>query len=396
MAGSIEKRGENTYRLIVSTGKNLDGSRAKRTKTIHGSRKDAEIALAEFVTEANHGLIPEGKPITFEEFFHVWQINYGEKELAPSTYKRYVRMLETRILPYLGSFTLEKIKPTDLMKLYDMLEQDTQIRRLAKNNGERTLKPLSKKTILEHHRLISSMLHKAVYWQLIPFNPADRVQPPRASRSKRKFYDDEQCKILLNNLNTLQENEMKYKVAIILDVFTGARLGELMGLEWNDIDFKNKEISINKASQYLPEKGIYTKEPKTSSSYRNVSIPDSVVEMLEEYKLWYDNQKELCGEFWYDSNRLFVQDNGKPMHPDTVSKWFGKFIKRIGLPVINFHGIRHTNATLLISQNVDVAVVAARLGHAQISTTFNFYVHPLASHNRSAGIVLQNLLVDKN
>lgn len=396
MAGSIEKRGENTYRLIVSTGKNLDGSRAKRTKTIHGSRKDAEIALAEFVTEANHGLIPEGKPITFEEFFHVWQVNYGEKELAPSTYKRYVRMLETRILPYLGSFTLEKIKPTDLMKLYDMLEQDTQIRRLAKNNGERTLKPLSKKTILEHHRLISSMLHKAVYWQLIPFNPADRVQPPRASRAKRKFYDDEQCKVLLNNLNTLQENEFKYKVAIILDVFTGARLGELMGLEWNDIDFKNKEIAINKASQYLPEKGIYTKEPKTSSSYRNVSIPDSVVEMLEEYKLWYDNQKELCGEFWYDSDRLFVQNNGKPMHPDTVSKWFGKFIKRIGLPVINFHGIRHTNATLLISQNVDVAVVAARLGHAQISTTFNFYVHPLASHNRSAGIVLQNLLVDKN
>ena len=284
MAGSIEKRGENTYRLIVSTGKNLDGSRAKRTKTIHGSRKDAEVALAEFVTEANHGLIPEGKPITFEEFFHVWQVNYGEKELAPSTYKRYVRMLETRILPYLGSFTLEKIKPTDLMKLYDMLEQDTQIRRLAKNNGERTLKPLSKKTILEHHRLISSMLHKAVYWQLIPFNPADRVQPPRASRAKRKFYDDEQCKILLNNLNTLQENEIKYKVAIILDVFTGARLGELMGLEWNDIDFKNKEIAINKASQYLPEKGIYTKEPKTSSSYRNVSIPDSVIEMLEEYK----------------------------------------------------------------------------------------------------------------
>lgn len=396
MAGSIEKRGENTYRLIVSTGKNLDGSRAKRTKTIHGSRKDAEIALAEFVTEANHGLIPEGKPITFEEFFHVWQVNYGEKELAPSTYKRYVRMLETRILPYLGSFTLEKIKPTDLMKLYDMLEQDTQIRRLAKNNGERTLKPLSKKTILEHHRLTSSMLHKAVYWQLIPFNPAERVQPPRASRAKRKFYDDEQCKVLLNNLNTLQENEMKYKVAIILDVFTGARLGELMGLEWNDIDFKNKEIAINKASQYLPEKGIYTKEPKTSSSYRNVSIPDSVVEMLEEYKLWYDNQKELCGEFWYDSNRLFVQDNGKPMHPDTVSKWFCKFIKKIGLPVINFHGIRHTNATLLISQNVDVAVVAARLGHAQISTTFNFYVHPLASHNRNAGIILQNLLVDKN
>ncbi len=396
MAGSIEKRGENTYRLVVSTGKNLDGSRARRSKTIHGTRKDAEIALAEFVTEVNHGLVPEGKPITFEEFYHVWQVNYGEKELAPKTYKRYVGMLESRILPYLGSFILDKIKPTDLMKLYDMLEKDTQIKKLAKNNGARTMKPLSKKTILEHHRLISAMLHKAVYWQLIPYNPAERVQPPKVTRAKRRFYDDEQCKILLNGLNDLEKNEFKYKVAIILDVFTGARLGELLGLEWSDVDFKNKEISINKASQYIPELGIYTKDPKTASSYRNVSIPDSVIEILQEYKIWYESQKDLYGELWVESNKLFVQSDGKPMHPDTLSKWFGKFIQKIGLPVINFHGIRHTNATLLISQNVDVAVVAARLGHAQISTTFNFYVHPLASHNRNAGIVLQNLLVDKN
>ena len=285
MAGSIEKRGENTYRLVVSTGKNLDGSRARRTKTIHGTRKDSEIALAEFVTEANRGLVPEGKPVTFEEFYHIWQVNYGTKDLAPSTYNRYVGMLESRILPYLGSFTLEKIKPTDLMKLYDMLEQDTQIKRLAKNNGERTLKPLSKKTILEHHRLISAMLHKALYWQLIPYNPAERVQPPKVNRVKRKFYDDEQCKILLKNLNNLDQGELKYKVAIILDVFTGARLGEIMGLEWSDIDFKKKEVCINKANQYLSGLGIFTKDPKTASSYRNVSIPDSVVELLEEYKV---------------------------------------------------------------------------------------------------------------
>ena len=191
MAGNIEKRCENTYRLVVSTGKNLNGFRARRTKTIHGTLKDAEIALAEFVTEANRGLVPEGKPVTFEEFYHIWQVNYGTKDLAPSTYNRYVGMLESRILPYLGSFTLEKIKSTDLMELHDMLEQDTQIKRLAKNNGERTLKPLSKKTILEHHRLISTMLHKAVYWQLIPYNPADRVQPPKEPKNQRKFYDDE-------------------------------------------------------------------------------------------------------------------------------------------------------------------------------------------------------------
>jgi len=396
MAGSIEKRGKNSYRLSCLAGYDLQGRPIKKTKTVRGSKKDVEIELAKFVADVQNGMFIEGKSLKFSEFTEIWKRDYGSKELAPSTYKRYCRMLETRLLPYFGHFYINKIKPTDIMQFYDLLSRDTQLVRKKDNNGSKTLKPLSGKTILEHHRLLRAMLHKAIYWQLIVSNPAERVQPPKAKKPKRRYYDDEQCKLLLENLTELGEDQIKYKVAIILDVFTGARLGELMGLEWNDIDFKNKEIAINKASQYLPEKGIYTKEPKTSSSYRNVSIPDSVVEMLEEYKLWYDNQKELCGEFWHDSDRLFVQDNGKPMHPDTVSKWFGKFIKRIGLPVINFHGIRHTNATLLISQNVDVAVVAARLGHAQISTTFNFYVHPLASHNRNAGIILQNLLVDKN
>lgn len=279
------------------------------------------------------------------------------------------------------------------MKLYDMLEQDTQIKRLAKNNGERTLKPLSKKTILEHHRLISAMLHKAVYWQLIPYNPVDRVQPPRAPKAQRKFYDDEQCKVLLKGLNELKDSEMKYKVAIILTIFTGVRLGELMGLDWENIDFKNKEISVNKSSQYLADKGVFTKTPKTESSIREVAIPDFVVSLLEEYKLCYDEQKSFCGELWIDSNRLFVQADGKPMHPSTISKWFVKYVAQIGLPVINFHGLRHTNATLLISQNIDVAVVAARLGHAQITTTYNFYVHPIISHNRLAGNALENLLL---
>ena len=393
MAGSIEKRGKDTYRLVVSCGYNLDGKPAKHTKTVHCTKKEAEVELAKFVTKVQSGMVADEKSMTFAEFTEIWKRDYGSKELAPTTYARYLGILNTRILPYFSKFKLDKIKPTDIMKFYDMLENDTQIRRLKNNKGERLTKPLSKKTILEHHRLLRAMLHKAVYWQLIVNNPAERVQPPKTRKPKRKYYDDEQCKILLENLET---QEIKYKVAIIITIFTGVRLGELMGLEWSDIDFRNGIISINKASQYLSEKGVYTKEPKTSSSYRNVSIPDSVIEMLEEYKIWYDNQKELCGEFWNNSDRLFVQDDGKPMHPDTVSKWFGKFIRKIGLPVINFHGIRHTNATLLISQNVDVAVVTARLGHAQISTTFNFYVHPLASHNRSAGLILQNLLVDKN
>ena len=393
MAGSIEKRGKDSYRLVCTNGYDLNGNIIKHTKAIHGTKKDAQIELAKFVADVQNGLVIEGKSLKFSEFTEIWKRDYCSKELVPSTYKRYCRMLETRILPYFGHFYINKIKPTDIMQFYDLLSRDTQLVRKKSNNGKKTLKPLSGKTILEHHRLLRAMLHKAIYWQLIVSNPAERVQPPKAMKPKRRYYDDEQCKILLENLTELGEEQIKYKVVIILTIFTGVRLGELMGLEWQDVDFKTGIVSINRASQYLADKGVFTKTPKTESSIKEVGIPDFVVSLLEEYKSWYDNQKEFCGELWIDSNRLFVQADGKPMHPSTISKWFVKFVEQIGLPVINFHGLRHTNATLLIAQNIEVPIVSARLGHAQLTTTLNFYVHPIIAHNKTAGFALENLLL---
>ena len=393
MAGSIEKRGKNSYRLTVSEGFDLNGKPMIHRKTVHGTKKDAEVELAKFVTEVQNGLVIDGKSLKFYEFTEIWKRDYGSKELAPSTYKRYCRMLETRLLPYLGHFYINKIKPTDIMKFYDLLEKDTQLVRKKGNNGSKTKKPLSGKTILEHHRLLRAMLHKAVYWQLIVANPAERVQPPKARKPKIRSYDDEQTKILLENLELLSSEDTKYKVAIILTVFTGVRLGELMGLEWQDVDFKNGIISINRSSQYLSDMGVFTKVPKTESSIREIAIPEFIISLLEEYKLWYEEQKSIYGELLTNSDRLFVQADGKPMHPSTISKWFVKYVGQIGLPVINFHGLRHTNASLLVAQNVDIAVISARLGHAQISTTLDFYVHPLLSHNRKAGYALENLLL---
>lgn len=397
MTGSIEKRGKNSYRLVVFKGYDLDGKSVRHQKTVHCKNKsEAQIELAKFVTQIENGFIIEGSTPTFKEFVEIWKRDYALKELAPSTYCRYKGMLETRIIPYFGHLKLNKIRPIDIMHFYNLLEDDTQLQRKKNNHGEKTRKPLSKKTILEHHRLIHAMLHKAVYWQMIVTNPAERVEPPKAPKPQRPCYDEDQTRILVDNLEKLTGKDMKYKVAILLDIFIGARLGELAGLEWSDINFKNGIIYINKSSQYLSEKGVFTKSPKNESSIRDVAIPDFIVSLLKEYKLWYNEQKSIVGDFWHESNRLFVQDDGKPIHPSTISKWFEKFIKQIGLPVINFHGLRHTNATLLIGQQVDVATVSARLGHAQITTTYNFYVHPLKSHDKKAGNVLENLLVSNN
>lgn len=115
-------------------------------------------------------------------------------------------------------------------------------------------------------------------------NPAERVQAPKARKPKRRSYDDEQTKILLKNLELLSIENSKYKVAIILTIFTGVRLGELMGLEWQDVDFKNGIISINRSSQYLSDMGVFTKAPNTESSIREIAIPEFIISLLEEYK----------------------------------------------------------------------------------------------------------------
>lgn len=176
------------------------------------------------------GTVVESKVMTFGEFTEIWKRDYSSKELAPGTYRRYLSMLESRILPYLSYFRLDKLRPTDIMKFYNLLEKDTQIIRQKNNNGKKTKNPLSPKTILERHRLIRAMLHKAVYWQLLYSNPCERVQQPKTRKPKRRYYDDKQCKTLISDLNELSADEIKYKVAIILTIFTGVRLSKLLGL----------------------------------------------------------------------------------------------------------------------------------------------------------------------
>ena len=139
------------------------------------------------MTQVENGFVVTGTVPTFAQFVEIWTRDYGLKELTPSTCYRYKGMLESRILPYFGHYKLNKTTPIDIMRFYDLLDKDTQIVRKKNNNGKKTKKPLSQKTILEHHRLIRAMLHRAVYWQLITHNPAEHVQPPKTPKHKREY-----------------------------------------------------------------------------------------------------------------------------------------------------------------------------------------------------------------
>lgn len=383
MVGNIEKRGENSYRLRVSGGYTGDGQRIIYKKTVQATnKKEAQKELALFISEIETGQALSAKKMRFRDYADFWINNYAIPNLSPKTYERYKSMLKARILPYLGNMYLDKIQPMQLMYLYQELSECTYVRKNV------TYK-LSAKTVLEHHRLIHSMLQQAMYWQMVPYNAASRVRPPKAKKPHINFYDDVQTIALIK---ALEGEELKFRVIILLTIFTGLRRGEVLGLEWNDISFKNSSVSVRQASQYVPTIGIYTKDPKTETSNRVISIPESITKLLREYQRKQMEQRLKLGDKWILTNRVFVQFDGKPMHPDTITKWFRQFLEEKNLPHITFHGLRHTHATLLISQGLDVRTVSNRLGHAQTSTTLNIYAHSFARMDREASEKLDNLL----
>jgi integrase len=254
-------------------------------------------------------------------------------------------------------------------------------------------KKLSEKSISHHHRLISAMLTTAVQWQLILSNPCERVKPPKVERKEAEYYNVAE---VLKMMELLENEPLKYRVMITIVIFCGLRRGELTNLEWSDIDFEEETISVSKQLQYLPELGIYEiKSAKTDAGNRTVSIPAELTELLQEYKSWQDEEKIRWGNKWIESGKLFTKENGEPIFPDTPSQWFNRFIKRHNLPPLTFHQLRHTNASLLIGEGVDVATVSKRLGHADKTVTLRTYTHALKEHDREAADKLANLIKNK-
>lgn len=185
---------------------------------------------------------------------------------------------------------------------------------------------------------------------------------------------------------------IQYITMVLLLLYTGMRRGELCGLEWKDIDLKGRILSIQRASQYTPEKGVFVKSTKTTSSIRTIKLPAIAVELLRDYRVWQLEQRFADGDQWENHDRLYTSWSGRPAHPETLTAWFEEFIKRTDLPSIHIHSLRHTNATLLIAGGEDIRTVSRRLGHAQVTTTVSTYTHAIQSADAKAAETLENVL----
>ncbi|MCL5289584.1 MAG: site-specific integrase [Firmicutes bacterium] len=372
-SGWVEDRGNGKWRLNVNCGTNADGSRRVIRETVKAKNRDAAVKLlGKLVDKIEKGQYIEPTKQTFKDFVEKWLKSYAEKNLAPKTLYRYKQILNSRVIPALGHLKIDQIKPVHLIEFYDNLSEDG-IRTDGKEGK------LSEETIHYHHRIISKILHDATEWQVIPANPASRVPPPKVHKKHGKFYDEEQTKVLMA---AAEAEDVKHKALIYLAVFCGLRCGEIMGLEWQDIDFNKSTLTVRQASQYLPGQGVFTKEPKNESSLRVISIPLRVLNVLSQHK---NNQEKLAAKLdnlWHESERVFTNRDGRPAHPGWPSRWFPKFIKRHKLPPLNFHGLRHTAATIMIAQGADIKNLSSRLGHSNINTTGNIYAHALKSVDR--------------
>ena len=248
---------------------------------------------------------------------------------------------------------------------------------------------LSNKTILEHHRLIHTILTQAEKEMLVQYNAAAKATPPKAAKKEVNYFQPEDIVRIREALDT---EPLKWKVATHLLLITGCRRGEVMGLRWDRVDFANNKIKIDTNLLYSAKRGIYEDTTKTGT-VRFIKLPTETMDLLRQYRRWYMELKIKNGDRWQDTGFLFVKENGEPMIPDGITAWLSEFSKRHDLPHINPHAFRHTMASILINSGKDVVSVSKRLGHAKVSTTTDIYSHIIMEADEQASECLADVML---
>lgn len=242
------------------------------------------------------------------------------------------------------------------------------------------LKPLSNKTVLEHHRFIHTVLDQAEREMLVPYNAAAKASPPSVSRKTPNYFQPNEITAILD---ALEEEPEKWRVLTHLLIVTGCRRGEIVALKWSKVDLEAGRLEVSANLCYSKERGIYETTTKTGNT-RYVNIPRETVALLRKYRASQIALQIANGDRWQDTGYLFTQDDGRPMNPTSITAWLRKFSMRHDLPHINPHAFRHSVASILISAGTDIVTVSKQLGHSQVSTTGDIYSHVIEESKAQA------------
>ena len=386
---SIRKRG-NSYLLVVSMGYDYTGNRIKPVqKTVRPpdglTPKQTEKWLAEqavlFKMEVKNERRPPDRNITLVAYIEIWLRDVAPKKLALSTLTREKQDI-ARILPHLGHYKLIDLRSEILRAFHDTMRKEKN-----KNNGQ----PLAEKTVEGLHSCLCGILSDAVEAGYLTHNPSWRTYKPKGPKKERPIADEA---LLGRIVDALEGESLKYETYFKLLILTGMRRGEACALKWGDINYTDKSIKIDKNAVQVASQPVLVKEPKTTAGNRVVYISAEMCSLLQEYRTecaWVCEQ--IGAAPLDDKDYLFRQPDGLPMNPNTFTHRFKRILRENGLPDnLTVHSLRHSNASLLISQNVDVRTMASLLGHAQASTTLDIYSHAFDKNKREAGEKIAGVL----
>ena len=367
---NIRKRG-NSYQIRVGVGYKPDGTQISRSMTwtpaqgMSERQIEKELNRQAVIFEEECRSRSAGGMVKFEIFAEEWFSEYAKSNLRNTTFN-FLYHQRLRVYRAIGDTSMEKITVRQLQEFINSLSKD--------GANEVNGKPLSPKTVRHVLSLVSDIFAYAVRMGIVRENPCVRVVLPKLVRKEKKIYTVEETVRLME---LLRKEPVKYRAFFFLLIYSGSRRGELLGLEWRDVDFANCLISIRRTSCYTPDRGTYTDTTKTEQSKRTLKLPQEVMDILCELREFQLRQADIFGDKWVESGRLFTKETGEPQHPNTSYHWLEKFCARNGLPFYGLHSFRHLFASLLVGNGVDIVTVSGVLGHSAVSTTSNIYCHML-------------------
>jgi integrase len=327
-----------------------------------------ERRLAEAMGDAAKGIVFDDDNMTVSEYLTRWLEDSAKGDLGHRAYHNYKLQIRRHISPAFGRIKLSKLTAAHIQSLYAAKLRDG-------------LKPSSVRYI---HAVLHRALEQAVRFNLIPFNPASKVVPPKVRQEEITPLDAEQARRFL-----YAARGDRFEALYVLSLTTGLRMGEALGLRWSDIDLDAKTLRVSRQLQRVRDGGgLVFGEPKNASR-RTVDLPQRAVEALRSHRKKQMEEQLRAGSEWQDYGLVFASGKGTPLDAQNiVNRHFKPLLKRTGLPNIRWHDLRHTYATLLLARGVHPTYAQKSLGHASVQLTLDRYSHwmPSMGRNTAEGI----------